>query len=78
MLAGAHGFLNGIGHFRQAGNAVRVQPVALQRRAQKYTRRLGRADAARDERRGDEARQTQLALKQGDRSRVGRADVELR
>ena len=75
---GAHDLLQRVRHLGQAGYGVGVEPVAVERGLQEGAD-LGRlGDAARDERRGDEARKPQLAFEQRDRSRIGRADVELR
>ena len=78
VLACAKGLLERIGHFCDAGDIVGVEPIALERRMEKRLGVLHRFDAARDERRRDEARQREIMLKPNDRRLVSRVNVELR
>ena len=77
VVAALDGGFQGIGHVGQAGDDVGVQPVALERRREEAVNRSGVVDAAGDQRRCDEAGQTEFALQAHDGRGVGRFDLEL-
>ena len=77
VLAKAHRLLERVDDALEAGDLVGIAPIALERGPEKLIRLLGRVDAARGKRRGDEPGKGKIVLKPPDRRRVGRLDVEL-
>ena len=75
-VAALDGVLERVGDVGEAGDAVGVAPIAVERGLEEALRLPGIVDAARDQRRRDESRQPEIALKTRNGGGISRVDFE--